>query len=203
LNQRDHQLRGRGIGTANGAALDVFGPDRAPINARGNFVNLRDVGDDLEALFRKFAQNFFRDRAGRDAPDRFPRGSPAAALPVPDAVFGFVSEVGVRRTVGRLHFGVRFRARVLVHHENRNRRAERAALEDAGQNPAAVRFVARRDDFALAGPAPVEIALNVVLAQLDSRRTTIDDHAHTAAVRFAPGGDSKKLAEAAAHRGNL
>ena len=65
--------------------------------ARGDFVNLSHVRDDLEVRI-ECSQDFACDRAGRDAADRFARGSAAAALPVPNAVFRFVGEVGVRRT---------------------------------------------------------------------------------------------------------
>ena len=54
-------------------------------------------------------------------------------------------------------------------------------------------------DLALAGPAPVELTLDIFFAQLEKRRTAIDDYAHAAAVGFAPGRDAEELSEAAAH----
>ena len=49
------------------------------------------------------------------------------------------------------------------------------------------------------GTTTIEFALEVGLADFDARRTTIDDDADTAAVRFAPGRDAKKLAEGVSH----
>ena len=45
---------------------------------------------------------------------------------------------------------------------DRDRRAERAALEDPGKDLGAVGFVALRGEAALAGAAAVEVALDVV-----------------------------------------
>jgi len=56
-----------------------------------------------------------------------------------------------------------------------------------------------RRNFALARPSPIELTLNVSFADFDLRRTAVDHHANSAAVRFAEGGDSKKLAKGAAH----
>ena len=73
------------------------------------------------------------------------------------------------------------------------------ALEDAGEDLASVLLLARRDDLALAGPAAVQVALDVRLGQRDARRAAIDDHADAAAVGFAPRGDAEELAQLARH----
>ena len=95
LNQRRHQLRGSFIRTTNGVALDSFNSDGSSIDACHDFVNLNHVRDNFEAPLRKFAQEFFRNCAGRDAPNGFSRGGTATTLPVSDAVLRLVSEVGV------------------------------------------------------------------------------------------------------------
>ena len=47
LNERQHLFYRRGIRAANNILLDVFRFHRGTINFRSDFVNLRDVGDDL------------------------------------------------------------------------------------------------------------------------------------------------------------
>jgi hypothetical protein len=107
----------------------------------------------------------------------------------------------MRGTICRLHFSIRFRTRVLVHHRDANRRAQRLPLEDAGEDTALIRFVARRHDLALAGSAPVEIALDIGLAHRQARRATVNDHTDTASMGFTPGGDAEGMAEVAGHFG--
>jgi hypothetical protein len=48
-----------------------------------------------------------------------------------------------------------------------------------------------RNNRALAGPASIQVALNVTFAQRDARRATIDHHADTATVRLAKCRDPK------------
>jgi hypothetical protein len=47
-------------------------------------------------------------------------------------------------------------------------------------------------------PAPVELDLNLLCGQLETRGTSIDDNADATAMRFAEGADSEVLSEAAA-----
>src|SRR5688572_26238219 len=162
-------------------------------------MNLGDVGDDLNRPRRNPVQDFSRHRPGGHAANCFTRRSTSPALPVSDAVFRFVGEIRMRRAVGRFHLRVSVGACVLVQHQDGNRRAQRAALEYAGENLAAVSFVARSDDPALTGPTAIKLALDVFFAQLNSRRAAIDDNTDATAMRFAPGGNAKELAEAAAH----
>ena len=165
------------------------------IDRGGDFVDLRHVCDDLE-LGMQAAQDFSCDRAGGDATNRFARRSAAAALPVSNSVFRFVGEIGMRRPKGCLHLRISFRTRIFVPDQNGDRRAERLALEDTGKNLAAVCFVALRNDLALPGTTPIELALDIRFADFNARRTTVDHHTDTATVRFAQGGNAKELAEA-------
>jgi hypothetical protein len=55
----------------------------------------------------------------------------------------------------------------------------------------------------LAGASPVQIRLDIGLAQFDSRRAAVDDHAYAAPVGFAPGGDAKEMPERVAHGDRL
>src|SRR5262249_41236986 len=93
-----------------------------------------------------------------------------------------------------------FGTRVLVAHENRDRRAERFAFEHTRENFAAVFLFALGGDFALTRTTTVQLKLDVLLANVDLGRTAIDDNADPTAVRFAKRGDSKKLAECIAHQ---
>jgi hypothetical protein len=56
----------------------------------------------------------FGDGAGSDARSGFAGGRTAPAFDGADAILGVVGEVGVRRTIGRLHLGVGLRALVAV-----------------------------------------------------------------------------------------
>jgi len=93
-----------------------------------------------------------------------------------------------------------FGTRVLVHDQNGDGRAERLPFENAGENLAAVGFIALRDNAALAGTSTIQFALNVGFVELQARRTSIDYNPNAATVRFAPGGNAEEVAEAVAHR---
>ncbi len=161
-------------------------------------VYVSHVCDGLEPRM-EIEQNLARDDPGGDAANRFPCGSAAAALPVANAVLRLIGEIGVRRSKGLRRFRIILRTRIFVHDEDGNRRAERAPFENAGQDLAAIRFLALRGDRALAGTAAIEFGLNIGFAQFESRRTTVDDNANTAAMRLAPGGNAKESAEKVAH----
>ena len=85
----------------------------------------------------------------------------------PAAVFNVVSIVGVARPILVLNVGIVLRALIDVVDEEGNRRAGchlRAAClidENAGKDFHRVGFLALRGVARLAGPAPVEIRLNV------------------------------------------
>src|SRR5438874_1078452 len=64
------------------------------------------------------AHDLSRDGAGGHAADCLAGGGAPTALPIADTVFRFVGEIGVRRAVGRFHFGVSFGPGVLIHHHD-------------------------------------------------------------------------------------
>src|SRR4029077_11950968 len=105
----------------------------------------------------------------------------------------------MRRTIGRSHRQIILRTRVAISHQDRDRCAERFSFKHAGENLATIFLLALRGDLALAGTPPIELALNVGFADLDLRRATIDHNADAAAVRFAEGGNAKKLAKGITH----
>src|SRR5262249_55562820 len=123
----------------------------------------------------------------------------AAALPGADAVLGLVGVVRVRRAVLGAHLLVVAAARVLVAHQERDGRAERQAVVHAREDLDAILLAPLGDDLALAGAAPVELALHVVGRQRDPRRTAVDHHAHARPVRMAESRHAKQVAKGVTH----
>jgi hypothetical protein len=162
-------------------------------------MDLCDVSDDVD-LRIKPAQHFSRDHSGGHAPDRFARGSASAALPIPDSVFCFVGEVGVRRPEFLCDLRIILRSRIFIANENSNRRAERFAFKHSGKNFATIFLLPLRRDFALTRAPTVELALNVGLGDVNLRRTAIDHDADAAAVRLAERRHPKELAVSISHR---
>ena len=199
FDEPDHFFRRRLVRTTDDVRLDVLEFDLVRVYVGDEPLDLFDVGQDFDA--EPFAQNFLRNRAGGDAADRFARAGAAAALPVANAVFGEISEIRVRRAEFRLHFGIGFGPGVLVFDPQTNRRAERFAAKRAGKNLHRVGFLARRNNFGLSGPAPVQIGLNVRLGEPEARRAAVHDHTHATAVGFAPRRDAEQLPEGACHAG--
>ena len=161
-----------------------------------------DPGQHLDTGMER-VENLTGHHTGGNPPDGFPGRGASPALPIADAVFGLIGEIGVRRTEGRLHFAVSLRSRVLVADENSDRRPKGFALENAGQNLAAVGFFARGDDVALPRTPAIEFLLDVGFGQFQLRQAAIDDHPDPAAVGFPPRGDTEKLAGAAGHKKSL
>ena len=56
-------------------------------------MNLLDVSEDFGLT--RLAQELFGNRATGDAADGFARTGPAAALPIPNAVFLLIRKIGV------------------------------------------------------------------------------------------------------------
>src|ERR1035441_9659187 len=96
--------------------------------------------------------------------------------------------------IERFHLLVGLGTLVLVADPDGDGRAERLAVEGAGEDLAGIAFLARRDDLALAGTAAVQIDLDVGFGQRDARRAAVDDHADAASVGLAPGGDLEERA---------
>ena len=111
------------------------------------------------------AEDFFRNGRSRHAANRLACGGAPTALPVANAVFRLIGEIGVGRPEVRLHFRVSLGTRVGVRHHDRDRRAERDPAKNARENFAGVRLLARRDDIALPRTPPIKIRLNVLLGE--------------------------------------
>jgi hypothetical protein len=52
----------------------------------------------------------------------------------------------------------------------------------------------------LAWPAAIEFPLNVIIRQINARRTTVHYDSDPAAMGFAEGGNAKKVAKTIAHK---
>src|SRR6266566_3683904 len=94
LDKRRHLLRCRGIGTANRILLHIPYFHSGTIDFRDDLMNLRDVSDDLE-LRVKGRQYLFRDCARCDPANGLARRRATATLPVPNSIFGLVSEISM------------------------------------------------------------------------------------------------------------
>ena len=198
----DHLFRRGRIGTTDRIGFDRFGRDAGGIDLRIDLVHAADPRQHIDARVERF-KHLSCYHASGNPPDGFTGRGASPALPVADPVFGLIGEIGVRRTEGRLHFAVGLRSRVLVADQNGDRGTQSLALEDAGQNFAAVRFFARGDDVALPRTPAVEFLLDVGFGQSELRQAAVDDHSDSAAMGFPPRGDAKKLAGAAGHKKSL
>lgn len=197
-NALRHFFRDFGNGTAHGNAFDFF--------LREKFVGRRHR--DFRHAFhetgkrdfrKKFSEDFFCDRARRDAPDGFARGGAPAAVGIADSVFRRVSEIRVRRTEKVAQRVIRLRSLIRVADEQGDRRSRRQPAMDAGKNFDAVALVPRRGKVALPGTPPVEFPLDFLRRQRKLGRAAVDDDADSAAVAFAECRNLKKFSENAAH----
>ena len=73
--------------------------------------------------------------------------------------------------------------------------AARLVSEHARQDANRVRLLPLRREFRLAGPSPIEIALDIGGGERNPRRTAIDHAAERGPVAFAKGRDAKQKAE--------
>jgi len=129
------------------------------------------------------------------------RGAPAAAV-VAQAVFGVVGVVGVAGAVEVADVRVILRALIDILDHERDRRAGRDLFparvvdHDAREDLHLVGFAALGGEARLAGPAAIEIALDVGRRQRQPRRSAVDHAADRCTMALAEGGHPKQMAEA-------
>jgi len=104
-----------------------------------------------------------------------------------NAVCGLVDGIGVGWAEGHRHFLVILGALVLVAHQPGDRRSEGDVIEQAAEDLHPVVLLAGSDDLALAGLAAVEVGLNRVEVEEQTRRAAVHDHAHATATATAVG----------------
>ena len=187
-----HRFHGVWVGGPHDIAFDHGGGDGGGVDDGLEVLDAFDPCDNFEAG-GEVGDDLAGDGGGGDAADGFAGAGAAAALPVADAVFGIVGVVGVAGTVFGSHFRVGFRAGVLVADHDGDGRSEGEAIEDAREDFAAVEFLARGDDFALAGAAAVEVLLDIFRGEGQAGRAAVDDNADAAAVAFTPCGNAEQL----------
>src|SRR5262249_24844486 len=158
-------------------------------------LHLRHAGDDLDAP--GLGEKLLRDRARRHAADGLARAGPAAALPGTDAELRLVRVVRVGRPVLGAQLLVVAAPRVLVPDQHRDPRSERLALVRAREDLDAVGLAPLRGEAALTRTAPIELALHIVLAEREPRRTSVDDHPDSRPVRLAESRHAKRCSERA------
>src|SRR4029079_16795689 len=115
-----------------------------------------------------------RNRAGSDPRRGLARGRASATAIVVDAVLVVAGVPGMSRTIGILDRRVIFRTLIDIVDEERDRRAGRHFLptlfvgERARENTHGVGLLALRGEARLAGPAAIEILLDVSGGQRDA-----------------------------------
>ena len=186
-----------GSGQRTGIRLDRRERHARRVDLRLDVVHALHPGEHLDAGRRR--EQLARDRAGRDAAHRLARARAAAALPVADPVLRLGRVVGVRRPVDVLHVLVGLGRASWLRTSSAIGVPSVMALEHAREDLDAVVLVARRGERALAGPAPIEVALDLARVDREPRRAAVDHHAHAAAVALAEGRDLEEVSEAAAH----
>src|SRR5690606_10502969 len=191
-HERLERLDLRGIRTEERVVVDGVEIDRLELDRaeRGEIPPDRDPGPLAEVLTR--------DRAGRDPHCRLARGRAPAAAIIAEAVFLVVRVIRVARPETVLDLVVVARALVDVLDQEAARGAGRHALEDPGQDLYGIGLAALRDEARLPRPPAVELLLDVVLRELEPRRTSVDDAAERGPVALAEGRDGEDLPEAIA-----
>src|SRR6185437_9573159 len=110
-------------------------------------------------------------------------------------VFLLVGVVRVPRPEAVFDLLVVARARVGVLDQEPDRRAGRVPLEEPGEDAHLIALTALADELRGAGTPPVDILLDVLLRQGESRRTAIDDAAERRPVALAEGRHREKPAD--------
>src|SRR6185436_6939657 len=189
----------RRLRTAHDVRVDRVARDGRRVDGRFDVGHALDPRDDVDAASAGPAgagEDLAGDNACGHPPDRLARAGAATALPGADAVLGLVGEVGMRGTKLRLHLLIVPGPHVLVVDQHRQRRSQGQALVHPGQDLDPVGLAALRRDGALAGAAPVQLALDLLDRQRHARRTTVDHDPDGRAVRLTEGRDAEQAAEA-------
>ena len=194
------EIVGEALGRGGVGREERIAADLVPVPARP--VDLQLAHLHQRAANADAGRHLAGDRAGGDARRRLARrGAPAAAI-VADAVFCVIDVVGVAGTVLVLDLAIVLRPLIDVVDEDR-RSAFRSS--PAGRSSSSIitpermrassgsrRWVVKRD---VAGPAPVEIGLDVGRLERNSRRAAVDDAPDPRPVTFAEGGDAEEVPE--------
>ena len=105
----------------------------------------------------------------------------------------------MRGPVFGAHLFVVVAACVPVTHQESDGGTKGKAILNTGKDLDLVGFVAVAGDAALTRPATIQLGLNFVSADAETRGTTVDHDAHARAVRFAPGCDAEEFTKGTCH----
>jgi hypothetical protein len=105
----------------------------------------------------------------------------------------------MRRSKFTRDFAVIFGSSVFVPNKNCDRRPERSAFKNAGQNLASIFLFALGRQFALTRATTIQLSLNFRFGNFDAWRAAIDHHTDAAAMGLAKCGDTEQLAKCVAH----
>src|SRR6185437_14048957 len=188
-------LRHLAVGAPEGIILDCAPLPFRAIDLMRPHLHERAADADL------VAEDFAADRAGGNTHRGLARRGAATAAIIADAVFGPIGVIGVAGTETVLDGLIIARALVFVLDQETDRRAGGLALEHAGQDLHLIGFLPLRREAILAGPALVEILLDVGLAQWNERRHAVHDAADRRSVALAPTRVAEDRAEAIAGHG--
>ena len=198
VEESRHLARRLGIRAEEQIAADFVGIEAAGIGPhRPDLIHPADDADVMGG------QELPGDGPGGHAHGRLAGAGPAATAPVPNAVFLVVGDVRVAGPELVLDVRIILAALVGVADQQRNRAARGLALEHAGENLHPVGLAPLRGVAALAGPAPIQVGLDVGFREFQPRRATVHDGRQRRAVRLAGGGDAKDLPEGGARQGRL
>ena len=183
---------------AKAPAVDDRDVDELEAHLRDQIAELGGPSNDLHA---GASQQQPGDRAACHPPDRLAcAGAPAATM-IAEAIFDIPAIIGVAGPVQILDIVVVRGFGIGVHHQHADRRTSGAALEDTRENLHLIRLLASRRNLALADSPAIQFTLDILLSQIQPGRAAIHNAADRGAVRLAPGGQAKDLAEGVAwHR---
>lgn len=97
------------------------------------------------------------------------------------------------------HLIISSRTMIRIAHQQRYRRPRRTAFKYAGQDLHPIRFFSRRHDVALPWSATVQLKLNLLRRNGQTRRTPIDNNTDRGSVTLPPCGDLKYFPEHIGH----
>ena len=178
----------------------VIGNMRPGLKGHGQVANLSHATHEACAVLRR--QPLFGDSAGGHHRCRQAGRRATAATRVAQAVFVQVGVVGVTGAEGVQDIAVVLAALVGVLDQQTDRRACGLAFVNAGEDFDRIGLVALRHVPAGAGPAAVQVVLDVGFSQIHPWRAAVDHAADGRAVGFTEVGDCEKLSEGVAAHGH-
>ena len=192
-----HLFCGVGVRTPNLVFLRVF-ENLLETHVGGlDITELADVSLDFDIVLALF-EDLLGDATGGDPVDRLAGGGAPATAPVSRPELRGVGEITVRGPWRGDERFVLARAGVFVLDDHPDGRARGVAVLNAGLDRDLVGFPARGGNHRLAGLAAVEVCLDVVLVEFDTRGNPRDRTAHRLPVALTERRESEEPTETVA-----